>query len=458
MQLKEYEYFGERKRYRLIRKLGSGGFSEVWLAEDTKASNMEVALKVYASVGGLDEEGVRMFSNEFSLLFNMTHSNLLKPTHFDDYENRPFLAMPFCKNGSAQKLVGNITEADAWRCLHDVSSGLAYLHSLTPPVIHQDISTENILIDEHGNFMITDFGISTKARNTLRKSAINLQDSQEGGKVDFMAPELFGVKNEPIKASDIWALGVTMYELLEGRLPFPQGLGGLARKGGADVPIISGEYSKELKDTVYKMLSKDPWDRPTAETIKKQIEQSGADGSSRKSSKVWLPITIVAAVLIAGAAAIFFFFPEILPHGEGGPPQPDSVTNKQFNLHGRTFIYTGWELNGMPQDSIGVAVYEAGFLNTGKGLEEEGICTYRGRFNEGYRQGQGKLEYENGDWYKGRFQKDYMHGKGDYYWAADSSYFDGNCENNQLINGIIRDGDGNVIAEYKEGIYIPLYR
>ena len=130
MQLEEQLFFGERNRYRLIKKLGSGGFSEVWLAEDTRANNMEVALKIYASAGGLDKEGVEMFSNEFSLLFNMNHSNLLKPTHFDDFQNRPFLAMPFCKNGSAQKLVGQFSEKDAWRFIHDVASGLYYLHSL----------------------------------------------------------------------------------------------------------------------------------------------------------------------------------------------------------------------------------------------------------------------------------------------------------------------------------------
>ena len=263
MELKENGFFDERQRYRLIRKLGSGGFSEVWLAEDTKANNMEVALKIYASAGGLDEDAVKMFSNEFALLFNMSHSNLLKPTYFDDYQNRPYLIMPFCKNGSANKLVGKISEEEAWHFLHDVAAGLSYLHQIN--IIHQDISTENILINANGDYLITDFGISTQARNTLRKSVINAQTShQSGGKVDFMAPELFGTKNEAIKASDIWALGVTLFELLEGRLPFPIGLGGLAQKGGADMPEISGNYSQKLKDIVYKMLAKETWDRPTA--------------------------------------------------------------------------------------------------------------------------------------------------------------------------------------------------
>ena len=296
MQLKEYTQF--HSRYELIRKLGSGGFSEVWLAEDVDANRMQVVLKVYAFPGGLDADGIKMFSREFSLLFNYNHSNLLKPTYFDKHENRPFLVMPFCENGSARKLVGDITEEAAWRLLRDVASGLAYLHSRSKPVIHQDLSPENILINDQGEFLITDFGIST-VRNTLQKSAIDLQNSQAGGgKPDFMGPERFEKTNKPIKASDIWSLGATMYELLEGELPFPMGLGGLAQKGGAEIPEITGEYSKELKEMVYKMLAKETWDRPTAEAIKKEAEihLNGSSGNT----KLWQKLGFIAAIVLSG--------------------------------------------------------------------------------------------------------------------------------------------------------------
>ena len=462
MELKENEFFGDKNRYRLIRKLGSGGFSEVWLAEDTMADNMQLALKIYASVGGLDDEGVKMFRKEFALLFNMNHSNLLKPTHVDDYQNRPFLTMPFCENGSSNKLVGRMSEDDAWRFLHDVAAGLAYLHNMTRvltneygvrenkdmPVIHQDISTENILMNERGDFLITDFGISSQARHTLRKSVLNVKstpDTSAGGKVDFMAPELFGVKNEPIKASDIWAFGVTAFELLEGRLPFPIGLGGLAQKGGADIPEISGNYSQKLKDIVYKMLAKETWDRPNAETILQIVDSRNAPPTPQpqptqttKPQTAKIFIIIAAAVfVIAGFLGFWLFNRET--------PIP-TVTDKYFYLHDRSFTYTG-EINkeGNPHGN-GKAVYDQGMIN---GKIEEAACTYEGTFVNGYRVGhEGKLTFKNEAFgkYEGEFVDDFMQGMGTYYWA--DSYFKGTFKENEPAEGFIYNNNGKAIGSY----------
>ena len=66
-------------RYNLVKKLGAGGFSEVWLAEDTKAANMQVALKIFAASSGLDSDGLKTFSNEYKLVFDLNHSHLLRP-------------------------------------------------------------------------------------------------------------------------------------------------------------------------------------------------------------------------------------------------------------------------------------------------------------------------------------------------------------------------------------------
>ena len=71
--------------------------------------------------------------------------------------------------------------------LHDVAEGLAYLHAKTPPVIHQDIKPDNILINDENRYMITDFGISTKIRSTLRKSVNQAENS--GGTMAYMGPE-----------------------------------------------------------------------------------------------------------------------------------------------------------------------------------------------------------------------------------------------------------------------------
>ena len=267
MELKEKRIFD--KRYRLTRILGSGGFSEVWLAEDMKVSNQRKALKVYAPGKGLDADGVQLFSKEFELVFDLNHANLLRPAHFDVCDRSPYLVLPYCEQGSAAKLVGKISEEEAWRFLHDVAMGLAYLHEQEPPIIHQDIKPDNVLIDNRGNYLITDFGISAKARSTLRKSMGNVKS---GGTIAYMAPERFGKDNTPIKASDIWSLGATLFELLTGDAPFGEH-GGVLQKSGADVPDLTGNWSPELKEIVTLCLLKETWDRPTALQLVESTEK-----------------------------------------------------------------------------------------------------------------------------------------------------------------------------------------
>ncbi|MDR2971643.1 MAG: serine/threonine protein kinase, partial [Bacteroidales bacterium] len=259
MPLQENTFFHDN-RYRLIKLLGSGGFSEVWLVEDTKVGNQKRALKVYAPGKGLDDDGVKLFSDEFQLVYDLNNSHLLRPSHFDVCDRSPYLVMPFCERGSASKLIGKISEEQAWHFLHDVAAGLAYLHEQEPPIIHQDIKPDNVLIDKNGKFLITDFGISTKARSTLRKS---MGDVKKGGTIAYMAPERFGKDKTPIKASDIWSLGATMFELLTDDAPFGDH-GGLIQKSGAEISDISDIYSQDLREIVYKMIACEPWERPTA--------------------------------------------------------------------------------------------------------------------------------------------------------------------------------------------------
>lgn len=150
--------------------------------------------------------------------------------------------------------------------LHDVSAGLRYLHGLEPPVVHQDIKPENILRDDQARFLITDFGISRKMRNTMRKQSQRVRSS---GAIPYMGPERFAANPVTVNASDIWSLGVSAYELAMGDLPF-MGQGGAMLKAGAELPNIdTNKFSKDLNDVIRACLAKDPWDRPTAERLEK---------------------------------------------------------------------------------------------------------------------------------------------------------------------------------------------
>lgn len=255
-------------RYFMERLLGRGNFSEVWLARDTK-TDIAVALKIYAPATGLDDNGLNVFAREFALVVNANHKNLLKPLYYDSFERKPHLVLPYCKDGSIMRNVGKFTEEEAWRLIRDVASGLSWLHNMNPPVIHQDIKPDNVMIGENGDFMITDFGVSTHLKSTLRKSMSAAFSS--AGTIAYMAPERFGKDNTPIMANDIYSLGATVFEMLTGDTPFGND-GGLVQKKGAEVPELKGEYSSQLKKVISKCLRTNAWERPTAEQLEKYAE------------------------------------------------------------------------------------------------------------------------------------------------------------------------------------------
>jgi len=285
--------------YLLKRVLGRGGFSEVWLAEDVHVNHMEVALKVYAP-GMVDNDIVQDLRKQWKIVFNFHHSHLLCPIHFDVFERSPYLVLPYCERGSATNLIGAISEDEAWRFLRDVASGLAYLHEPEMPIIHQDIKPHNVLMDNMENFLITDFVIRTKVRGKF-------------GVFAYMAPERFGENPMPIKASDIWSLGATMFELLEGDTPYGDH-GGLVQKSGAEIPDLKGNWSPALKKIVKLCLLNETWDRPTAMQLVEWCEKR-AKGENilpelikfenkRNRPKPWKKIVwgiaaCVAAILIA---------------------------------------------------------------------------------------------------------------------------------------------------------------
>ena len=289
-------------RYLLKEIKGRGSFGEVWLAHDLKL-DIDVAVKVYIA---LDTRGIEEFKTEYKTAFGLNHPNLLHAHHFDTLEDRPYLVMPYCPD-SALNLIGNIDETTMWRMIRDVASGLSYLHGLQ--IVHHDIKPDNILIDTNGNFVITDFGISVKFRSTLRRnSQRQLQKQERSGSLPYMGPEMFAEEAEAVNATDIWALGVTMYEMLSGELPF-FGQGGAMQMNGAQVPELKGNWSDNLKKVVKMCLAPNSWDRPSAQQLvnyaeaalngKTEIFKKG-DNNIKPGKTKWLIIGVLATLLIVG--------------------------------------------------------------------------------------------------------------------------------------------------------------
>lgn len=253
-----------KDRYTLKEFKGSGSFGEVWLAHD-EILDSDVAIKIYIS---LDPRGVEEFKSEYITTQGIYHPNLLTTSYFDVWDQRPYLVMKYCEKGSSTALAGQMDEYDLWQFIHDVAAGLKHLHSLPEPIIHQDIKPDNILIDETNHYLITDFGISKKMRSTMRKQS---KRAVGAGATAYMGPERFDSDPSPVKASDIWSLGASIYELATGQLPF-SGLGGGMQKNGAELPLLDNKWSKDMNMVMQSCLAKETWDRPTAEQLEKYAD------------------------------------------------------------------------------------------------------------------------------------------------------------------------------------------
>lgn len=295
MELKANQYFNNR--YMLVERMGEGASAQVWKAYDLQANNLPVALKIFSANGVIDTAGIQNFKHEFTSVFNLNHSNLLTPSSYDIFEGNPYLVMPFCENGSAASYIGQVDEATLLKILHDVASGLAYLHD--NKVVHQDIKPDNILISHNGDYLISDFGIS---------AATNVDDDAVNGFCGtkaYMGPERFNGM-PAVFASDIWSLGAMAYELVTGQVPFGES-GGLALSLGEKVPTITKKINNELKSIIYSCLSVNPWERPLAKEIKEKIENYWENGSWKKRSyKKSLRLTIFAVVALILAAGVIY--------------------------------------------------------------------------------------------------------------------------------------------------------
>ena len=322
-------------RYQLEQELGKGAFAEVWRVTDTQ-THVQLALKIYAPSTGLPVDGIDLLTHEFSIMVNVNHQNLLTPKYFGICDNRPYLVLKYCSGGNINNLIGKFTERDAWRLLRDAASGLGYLHSMTPPIIHQDVKPANILIDDNGLFMLTDFGVSVQSKDTITKATSSNNtnnDLYSAGTLAYMAPERFSAQNKPIMANDIFSLGVTVYELAAGYLPFGNH-GGLLLKNGADVPELpEGRFSKKLSNVLAQCMDVEPAKRPRASQLESLAQEvlmhlptvrqdekpwetaSLVDSQFPKPSALpwWrrylIPLAVAAAVVLVGVVGWLLFAP-----------------------------------------------------------------------------------------------------------------------------------------------------
>lgn len=295
--------------YKLMYPLSTdGATADIWLAIDTNTvdddesektndeDGLKVAIKVYRPQNALDIEGVQRFRNEFKIVFNCQHSNLLHPVHFSIYKGTPYLVLPYCQNGSTELITGQMQrDEDIWKFISDVASGLNYLHTSNPPIVHQDIKPANILIDDKRNYTITDFGISISRRNRLYDTEDN------SGTLAYMAPERFAEGANPMPESDIWALGATLFELITGKVPFGEEGGSKQTEEKPSLIFPKKTCSKKVQKLICACLKKTPQNRPTARLLVEYAKsKSYTEPKKLEKKHIWIGGGLLVLFIIVG--------------------------------------------------------------------------------------------------------------------------------------------------------------
>jgi len=318
------------ERYHIIEKLGKGGMGTVYKARDINIDE-NVALKILNPEIASDEQTIQRFRNELKLTRKISHRNICRVYDLSDHKGIHYISMEYVSGEDLKSLIhriGQLTVSKAVIIARQVCEGLAEAHRLG--VIHRDLKPQNVMIDKDGNAKIMDFGIarSVKSKGITEKGVIV-------GTPEYMSPEQ--VEGEEVdKRSDIYSLGIILYELLTGKLPF-EGKTPLsvAVKQKSEMPLnprrINSQIPEEISRLILKCLQKKADQRyqdvnellREIRNIEKQLPETDKVLPKRKTSasreitvkfnlkKIWIPTLVLISILIIG-----FVLWKVIPSGQ----------------------------------------------------------------------------------------------------------------------------------------------
>ena len=250
-------------RYHILEQLGEGGMAVVYKAFDTRLET-EVAVKVIRTENILPKalpRTLKRFEREAKALAKLTHPNIVKVSDYGEYEGMPYLVMPYFPGGTLKAKMGKAMDwQEAIHLLLPVANALEYAHE--QKLIHRDVKPANILLTEKNQPMLSDFGV---AKIFDLEETVDMTGTGMGvGTPEYMAPEQWTGKTTA--QSDIYALGIVLYEALTGRKPYsaetPAAL--LLKQANDLLPRptqFSPKLPKAVEQVLLKALAKDPVNR-----------------------------------------------------------------------------------------------------------------------------------------------------------------------------------------------------
>jgi ABC-type transport system substrate-binding protein/serine/threonine protein kinase len=241
--------------YRLVSLLGQGGYAEVYLGQHVRF-NQQAAIKVLHA--HLSEQEAEHFHHEAETIATLAHPSIIRVLDFDVQQSVPFLVIDYAPNGSLRQRYpkGSLVPLPVIvSIVKQMAAALQYAHD--KKFIHRDVKPENMLIGQHQEVLLSDFGIATIAHST---SSLNVSAEGASGTLAYMAPEQ--IEGHPRPASDQYALAVVVYEWLCGERPFEGSVSEVMAQHLSVPPPSLRErvpaISPEIEQVVLRALAKDP--------------------------------------------------------------------------------------------------------------------------------------------------------------------------------------------------------
>jgi formylglycine-generating enzyme required for sulfatase activity/predicted Ser/Thr protein kinase len=252
-------------RYKVQRRLGSGGMGEVWKAVDTQLDDMPVAIKVLPVVLARNAHSIKALKREAAVALKLTHPNICRLHTFQSDEDVKFLVMEYIDGRTLEELLDHKPDrrmmlAELLPIAQQIAQALDYAHGLTPAVLHRDIKPSNIMVTRAGAAKLLDFGIARE----MKDSVTRVTGKETSGTLLYMSPEQFQ-GHTPTPSSDIYSFAATLYECLAGHPPFYQG--SIGHQLLHMEPPTLRDVSADVNAAVQAALAKAPKDRPSSAAV-----------------------------------------------------------------------------------------------------------------------------------------------------------------------------------------------